>query len=245
MIFAPLPMAWTVASWPAFRSRITVAISSSSLKLAAVAFGDEELAERSSPGSPRLTRAKPRTKSANARAASAARSSTARSTPNWYIATMRCDQSTSSCPMSRGAPRRSAMTATGMGAGELGDELGRAIAANSSIRSCASAAICGASFSMRRETKARLTRLLSRVCSGGSSSRIEWRSSASTAQDAALARASPIPRDSSRAESAGQSGDRAEARIRRHGRRSTRSRNPPRRTPALLCGSRRRRGRDP
>ena len=67
----------------------------------------------------------------------------------------------------------------GNGASELGDELGRAGRANASIRSCANAAICGSSFSMRRETKARLTRLRSRVCSGGSSSRIECFSSAS------------------------------------------------------------------
>ena len=53
------------------------------------------------------------------------------------------------------------------------------LAANASIRSCARLSICGPSFSIRRETKARLTRLRSRVCSGGSSSSIEERSSAS------------------------------------------------------------------
>ena len=70
------------------------------------------------------------------------------------------------------------MTATGMGLANSAMSSAEPAGANASIRSCANAAIWDASFSIRRETKARLTRLRSRVCSGGSSSRIEWRSSA-------------------------------------------------------------------
>ncbi len=71
------------------------------------------------------------------------------------------------------------MTATGMGAAKASISSAAPSRATASIRSCASAAMRGASFSTWRETKARLTRFLSLVCSGGSISRIEWRSSAS------------------------------------------------------------------
>ena len=71
------------------------------------------------------------------------------------------------------------MIATGIGVAKSSIRSAAPLASKASIRSWASAAMRGASFSTWRETKARLTRLRSRVCSGGSISRIEWRSSAS------------------------------------------------------------------
>src|SRR5271165_2879371 len=81
---------------------------------AAVVFGNEKLADEVvsevGPAGARVAAHE------TGEAASAALSSTARVTPNWYIATIRCDQSSIFGPSSRGTPSRSAMTATGIGA---------------------------------------------------------------------------------------------------------------------------------
>ena len=92
-----------------------VVISSSSLSRPPSLSATRSWLIRSSRRSARRARAYERMKSANSRDASAALSSIARVTPNWYMATMRCDQSSSCAPMVLGTPSRSAMTATGIG----------------------------------------------------------------------------------------------------------------------------------
>ena len=147
----------------------------------AVAFGDEELADEIV-----ADIAAPRTRKAadeigeRPRRLGRAFLDLAETAPNWYIATIRCNRIDELVSIWRGTPSRSAITATGMGAANSAMRSAEPSCAKPSIRSCTSAAIRGPSFSIRRETKARLTRLRSLVCSGGSSfEEYEWRSSAS------------------------------------------------------------------
>ena len=81
--------------------------------------------------------------------------------------------------MATGTPSISAITVIGRGAAKAGSRSAAPSPSKPSISSCASASIRGRSFSTWRETKARLTSVRSRVCTGGSSSSMEFASIAS------------------------------------------------------------------
>ena len=112
--FTALPIECTVASWPAFRSWIVPAISSSSESFSPAASAAIRWLIRSSRGSLRRSRdIVAQERDEFLASPSTAASSTARFRPGVYIATIRCDQSTSRGPSSTGTPRSSAMTVTG------------------------------------------------------------------------------------------------------------------------------------
>ena len=111
-----LPIACTVASWPALSSRMQVEIKLVLGQLLAVLLGGDQLADQvvarlSAPlgdiGAQeggefvrRGDRARPRSRGVR---------------PSWYMPTMRCDQSSRSGARSTGTPSISAMTVIGIG----------------------------------------------------------------------------------------------------------------------------------
>ena len=210
-------------------------------QFAAVAFGDEKLTDEivAKIAAPRASEA------AHIIGESAGRLGRAildrAIAPNWYMATMRCDQSTSLGPMSRGTPSRSAITATGMGLANSATRSAERIARKS--RSAHAPAFRSA---VRAFDPARDEGAIDEVAQASVLGRLELEHRMALERIERLkmrSRLAPTPPDSTDALSA-RTGGRAAAPRHRRSARSTRSRSPPRRTPARLRGSRRRLDRD-
>ena len=187
-----LPVWCTVASCPALSSRMVEETSSSSVSFWPSSCAEISRESRSSPGFLRRSATYPRRKSENSLAARLAVASVSRVRPCMYMATIRCDQSSSCGPISTGTPSISAMMVIGSGAAKAGRRSTVSPAGKASISSFASASTRGLSRSTCRETKARLTSVRSRVWTGGSSSSMELASTASKL--ARCERSCPTPR---------------------------------------------------